>query len=244
MSNTFTFTRIQLTNWRWSWPSMLLSGIVVPVLMSLGLGVYAQNLGGAAVEYAVIGGLSFSLLFELQGKIATNISFMKANGALDQLAATGAKRLQFVVGSFIAFSLLATPSLLITPVAVVKILGLSLSPSFTIIPALFFAGCAFLSAGMIIGALCSSLEQASSISLLLAITLLSLGPVAVPNELLPSWLQIVGEANPAVHISEAIRYGLFGGDGIPWVSIAYLVGATIVLLIGAVVSLPWRHKRE
>lgn len=54
MSNTFTFTRIQLTNWRWSWPSMLLTGIVVPVLMSLGLGVYAQNLGGAAVEYAVI----------------------------------------------------------------------------------------------------------------------------------------------------------------------------------------------
>ena len=33
---------------------MLLTGIVVPVLMSLGLGVYAQNLGGAAVEYAVI----------------------------------------------------------------------------------------------------------------------------------------------------------------------------------------------
>ena len=94
MSNTLTFTRIQLTNWRWSWLSMLLTGIVVPVLMSLGLGVYAQNLGGAAVEYAVIGGLSFSLLFELQGKIATNISFMKANGALDQLAATGAKRLE------------------------------------------------------------------------------------------------------------------------------------------------------
>ena len=63
MSNTLTFTRIQLTNWRWSWPSMLLTGIVVPVLMSLGLGVYAQNLGGAAVEYAVIGGLSFSLLW-------------------------------------------------------------------------------------------------------------------------------------------------------------------------------------
>lgn len=97
---------------------------------------------------------------------------------------------------------------------------------------------------MIIGALCSSLEQASSISLLLAITLLSLGPVAVPEDLLPSWLQIVGEANPAVHISEAIRYGLFGGDGIPWGSIAYLVGVTAILLIGAVVSLPWRHKRE
>ena len=168
---------------------------------------------------------------------------MKANGALDQLAATGAKRLQFVVGSFIAFSLLATPSLLITPVAVVKILGLSLSPSFTLVPSVVFAGCAFLSAGMIIGALSSSLEQASSISLLLAIMLLSFGPVAVPADLLPSWLQIAGEANPAVHISEVIRYGLFGGDGLPWGSIAFLVGATIVLLIGAVVALPWRQKR-
>ena len=51
------------------------------------------------------------------------------------------------------------------------------------------------------------------------------------------------EANPAVHISEALRYGLFGGEGIPWSSIAYLVGVTVVLLVGAVVSLPWRNKR-
>lgn len=243
MSNTITFTRIQLTNWRWSWPSMLLTGIVVPVLMSLGLGVYAQNLGGTAVEYAVISGLAFSLLFELQGKIATNISFMKANGALDQLAATGAKRLQFVIGSFIAFGLLATPSLLITPIVVVKILGLSLSPSFAIVPAVIFAGCAFLSAGMIIGALSTSLEQASSISLLMAIVLLSFGPVAVPEDLLPPWLQIAGETNPAVHISKAIRYGIFGGEAISWGSLAYLVGATFVLLFSAVLSLPWRYKR-
>ena len=96
---------------------------------------------------------------------------------------------------------------------------------------------------MIIGALSSSLEQASSVSLLLAIMLLSFGPVAVPEDLLPSWLQIAGEANPAVHISEAIRYGLFGGEGTPWSSIAFLVGVTVVLLVGAVVSLPWRHKR-
>ena len=73
--------------------------------------------------------------------------------------------------------------------------------------------------------------------------LLSFGPVAVPEDLLPSWLQVAGEANTAVHISEAIRYGLFGGKGIPWSSIAYLVDVTVVLLVGAVVSLPWRHKR-
>ena len=56
-------------------------------------------------------------------------------------------------------------------------------------------------------------------------------------------LSAMREANPAVHISEALRYGLFGGEGIPWSSIAYLVGVTVVLLVGAVVSLPWRNKR-
>ena len=244
MNNALTFARIQLTNWRWSWPSMLITGIVVPILISLGLGAYSLNAGDNFIEYAIIGGLAFSLLFFFFGKIASNISFIRAKGALDQMAATGAKRIQFITGSYMAFSLLTVPSLLVTPAVVVNILDLSLSPSWILVPTIALIGCIFLSMGTIIGALSSSLEQASSMSMLLSILSLSLGPVAVPESLLPSWLLIIGKINPAVHVGKVLRSGLFGSEDIPWDSLVFLAAVATVLLFVAIISLPWRDKEK
>ncbi|MFR9949990.1 ABC transporter permease [Corynebacterium striatum] len=244
MSNILTFAHIQLTNWRWSWPSMLITGIVVPILLTLSLGAYSLNSGDGFIEYAIVGGLAFSLLFEMQGKIASNISFVKTKGALDQMAATGATRIQFIIGSYMAFSLLTVPSLLVTPIVVVKVLDLSLSPSMVLVPAIALTGCVFLSVGTIIGALSSSLEQASSLSTLLSILSLSLGPVAVPESFLPPWLLTLGKINPSFYAGKALRSGLFGSETVPWDSLLFLATAATILTAVAIVFLPWRDKAK
>ena len=240
MSDCLTYFKIQISNWRWSWTSMILTGIIVPVLVALGLGVYAAESGSESLQYAIVAGLSFSLFFELQGKIASNIAFMKATHALSQFAVTGTSKLSFIVGSLAAFSALSIPALISTPCALITIIGVNVHFQPVIILAWVLASLFFLLSGIVVGALSSSCEHASSLSLLISIACMSFGSVAAPPSLLPDWLVRVGVVNPAVHIARLIRAGIFTtGDDLSG-SLMYVAVAVAVLVVAAYALLPWR----
>lgn len=234
----FTFAKIQLANWRWSWPSMLITGICVPVLISLGLAVYARRTG--SIHYAVVSGLSFSLLFELQGKIAANMAFMRASNSFEQFAATGGRKVSFLFGSIIAFTILVIPAILVTPFVLIFALDLKLDVRPVLILALLFSILLFLMVGVVIGCCSRSIEQSSSVSTLVSIALMSIGPVAIPGQFLPAWLRCIGHANPAVHIARLFRVGLFSESEPITLAIVYLSALTFVFTALAVRVIPWR----
>lgn len=204
---------IQLSNWRWSWKQMLVTGMMAPLVTVAGLVLYAEDMAVSEQAYVLSGAICMALLFEMQNRIAGNFSFMRNTGAFDFYAALPVRRESLVLGTLAAFGLLALPAVVVTIVIGSLILGLSPAVSWVAIPGLLLCLLAPAFLGAWLGARSSSLEEASSTSLALTIVMLVCGPVAVSAERLPQILVVIGYLNPAAHAAAVIRQVLFGIGG-------------------------------
>ncbi|MFV0405358.1 MAG: ABC transporter permease [Propioniciclava sp.] len=206
---------VQLSNWRWSWPQMLLTGILAPLVTVLTLGFFAQDSGPRALVYATSGSITMALLFETQNRIASNFAFMRETGALEFLASNPVRRESLLLASLLAFSLLALPSVIVLTLLAVLVLDVPLQPLWSALPLLLVLVLPTGGLGALIGNASRSLEQASSISLATTLVLLVLGPVAVPGELLPTPIIWAGYLNPAFYAASLVRGVLLGGIQAP-----------------------------
>lgn len=97
---------IQLANFRWSWRSMLITGICAPVLMTISFAVVAQ---GTNVPHLLSGGVVLSLMFQNQNNVAGNFAHMKFAGMLDFFATLPIHRSLVVLATVLAFYVLPLP---------------------------------------------------------------------------------------------------------------------------------------
>ncbi|MFJ6655973.1 ABC transporter permease [Streptomyces sp. NPDC091377] len=202
--------RVQLTNWRWSWPQMVLTGMLAPLVGLAGLGLFARHSGGEAGAYVMTGSVTMAILFETQNKIASNFSFLRNTGAFEFYAALPVRREALVLATLAAFFLLSLPAVLLTVAAGTLLLDVPLRPSPLLPVCLALALLPSAGLGALIGSRSASIEQATSVSLATTLLMLALGPVAVPPALLPETLVWIGHLNPAVHASAALRSALTG----------------------------------
>jgi ABC-2 type transport system permease protein len=202
--------RIQLTNWRWSWPQMMLTGILAPAISLAALGLFARGSGPAAAEYVLTGGVTMAILFETQNKIASNFSFMRSTGAFEYYAAMPVRREALVLATLAAFTMLALPAVTVTALVGSALLHVPVQASPLLPLCLLLALLPSAGLGALIGSRSTSVEQASSISLASTLIMMTAGPVAAPPELLPSGLVWIGHVNPAVYASAALRSSLTG----------------------------------
>lgn len=56
---------IEMTNWRWSWRSIVIIGAVAPLLSMVALSVFARDSGAEALAYILTGNIVLSLMFGL-----------------------------------------------------------------------------------------------------------------------------------------------------------------------------------
>ena len=54
---------IELTNWRWSWRSLITLGMISPLLSITALGTFARDSGSLSLSYVLIGNIVLALLF-------------------------------------------------------------------------------------------------------------------------------------------------------------------------------------
>ncbi|MDX6759544.1 MULTISPECIES: ABC transporter permease [Streptomyces] len=199
---------IQLTNWRWSWPQMVLTGMLAPLVSIAALGLFARNSGHGATEYVLTGSVTMAILFETQNKIASNFAFMRGNGAFEYYAALPVRREALILATLGAFSLLSLPAVAVTLLLGSALLDVPLSFSPLAPVALVLALLPSAGLGAFIGSRSATIEQASSLSLATTLLMMAAGPVAVPPELLPDALTWIGHANPAVYASDSLRHSL------------------------------------
>ncbi|MEU9796514.1 ABC transporter permease [Streptomyces sparsogenes] len=206
----WTLFLVQLSNWRWSWPGMVVTGMVAPVLTLAAMGVFAKESGGQAVHQVFVGSLTLALLFETQNKVANNFAFMKFNDAFHFYAALPVRPQALIVATAGAFTLLALPALVCTTLFGVLILGLKVSLSPLVVPVVLAVVLPFVGIGAWIGSRAKNPEEAGSLSVLCVLAMVSLGPVAVPDRLLPDFMVWIGWANPAFYASSLLRQVFFG----------------------------------
>jgi ABC-2 type transport system permease protein len=237
-------TLIQLTNWRWSWRSMVIISMIFPILSIGALGIFARNSGPDALAYVVTGNIVLSLLFRTVGQVSNNFSYMRVVGMLDYFATLPIYRSALILASVFAFLLLSLPSTLWTLALGALILRIPLAISPWIIVVIPLVSLTLCGLGALIGLVGRTPQEVDSISTLTTFLLLAVGPVIIPADALPGIVQVIGLFSPATYAASALRQVVLGlPDRIP---LAVDMLALTVLLIGflwlVAQRIDWRER--
>jgi ABC-2 type transport system permease protein len=106
--------------------------------------------------------------------------------------------------------LLSLPALLVTLAAGTLILGVPLAPHPLLLLVIPVAAIPLAALGALIGCSVRMPEEAGTVSLLVTLALVGLGPVLVPPARLPALFQILGTFSPATYAASAVRQTLLG----------------------------------
>lgn len=203
---------IELTNWRWSWQSILLTSIITPCLNIFVMGMIAGDSDKEVVQYIFIGNVVFALIMSNLTNIQNHFVYMRFMGVLDFFVTLPIKRTILVLTMVMSFFILSLPSIVTTIFVGSLILDINLS----LHPLLFLViPCAILpisAIGILIGSYVRSMEEGSGYSLLVTLLAVICGPILIPIANLPGFLYNMRGFNLAWYISSALRGCMFGGS--------------------------------
>ena len=234
---------IALTNWRWSWRSMLVTGALAPMLSILALSVFARDSGPRALAYVLTGNMVISLMFGTMGHVQNNIVYMRFQGMLDYFATLPVQRALLVLAVMVSFLLLSLPSLVVTLLFGAAYLGVTVHLHPLLLVAIPLCALPLAGIGALVGAWSRTPEEADSINLVITLILAGLGPVVIPPERLqPVWVSL-GYLSPATYAASALRQAVLGPvTGRIGLDFAILA-AVSALIFGMVLrKLDWRQK--
>lgn len=232
---------IELSNWRWSWRSLLLTSTLTPLLSVTALGLFARDAGPATLAYVLTGNVVMSLLFGMLNNVQNHIAFLRFTTGLDYFATLPIRRITLVLAMVAAFLLLALPSTLVTVVAGALILHLALTPHPALLLIIPLCAVALAGLGAIIGATARTPEGGGATALLVTFLLTGLGPVVIPPDRLPAFMLVLGRFSPATYAASALRQALLGPvTGQLWVDLAVLAAVGAVTLWVVERQLQWR----
>ncbi|MFI1162851.1 ABC transporter permease [Streptomyces sp. NPDC020801] len=232
---------MQLSNWRWSWRAMMVTGIITPLMTVAALGAFARGRGQESLVYVLTGSILLSLMFENQNKVAQNFAYMKAMGTLDFLGTLPVRRYMVILATVLAFFTLSTPALLMTLVLGSLILGVHLSVSWLVVLVIPLCVLSLAGIGAVIGIVTRSQEEASSLTLLVTMILLFFGPVIIPANRLPGWLVTISHVSPTTYAASAIRQVLVGPvTGRIWLDLLVLLALTGITLWFSGSRMQWK----
>lgn len=209
-AQVFDLLLIELTNWRWSWRSMITIATIAPLFSILALGVFARASGEEALGYVLTGNIVLALMFGVMGNVQSHFHFMKMMGGLDFFATLPISKYAFVLAVVAGFLLLSLPSFFVTAYVGALILGVKLDVNPLVL--LVIPACAIPLAGIgaIVGIRGQTPQESDSVNLLITLLLAGLGPVVIPPSQLPGWLVQIGRISPATYAASALRQTLLG----------------------------------
>ncbi len=139
--------------------------------------------------------------------------------------------------------LLSLPSVIATILFGAFFLGVPLSPNPAIVVVLPLCAMPLAGVGAIIGTFARTPEEAGSISLLLTLAMLGLGPVIIAPDHLPGLLVTLGHFSPATYAASALRQTLVGPvTSELLIDLAVIIGCTIVTFWLAARKMDWRQR--
>lgn len=201
---------MELTNWRWSWRSMLLLGTVAPLGSMAALSVFGRAAGPEAMAYILTGNIVLSLMFENLDKVQSHFSFMRFRGTLDFLATLPIDKAAVILAVMASFFLLSLPSLVITVLLGALLLNVPIDISPVILLVAPVTAIPMAGIGALIGTSARTPPEAGSLSTLITLVMLGLGPVIIPPDRLPVISIVLGRFSPATYAASALRQALLG----------------------------------
>ncbi|MCE2471943.1 MAG: ABC transporter permease [Anaerolineae bacterium] len=232
---------IELSNWRWSWRSIVVVSALVPLFSMVGLSVYARDLGSEALHTVFSGSLVMSLMFGNLGNIQSHLVFMRFQGTLEYFATLPIHKHTLMLAIIIAFFLLSFPALLTLLIIGSALLEISLAPHPLLLLVIPLCVLPMSAVGALIGVSVRNPQEGGSLSVLTTFLLAGLGPVLFPAERLPGLLNHIGVINPAARAASALRQTLIGprSEQIA-LDLTILFGFTLCIFYVVGKKLDWR----
>ncbi len=234
---------IELTNWRWSWRAMVITGVFAPVVSILGLGIFARDSGPLALSYVLTGNLVLSLMFGNMNAIQGHVTFLRFRGTLDYFATLPVFRPALVLAMVIAFLALSTPSLIAALLLGVAFLRVPVHVHPIVLVVIPLSALPLSGIGALIGASVRVPEHGDSLTLIMTLLLTGLGPVVIPPDRLPAVLIFLGRFSPATYAASAMRQALLGPlTGRIWLDLGVLALFSAGVLWLVTKKLDWRQE--
>lgn len=239
----FDLFLIELSNWRWSWRSMVILSVIAPLLSMLGLWVFARDSGGESLAYILTGNVVLSLMFGMMDKVQSHFMFMRYQGTLDYFASLPIHKLALLTAVVAAFFVMALPALVITIILGSWLLSVPLQVHPLIVLVVPLTALPLAGLGALVATWTRDPVEAGTLSTLLTFILLGLGPVIVPPDRLPDWLVILGHLSPATYAASALRQTLLGPvTGQLWIDLCVLAAVGLGMLWIVERQLDWRQR--
>ncbi|MCA9929356.1 MAG: ABC transporter permease [Anaerolineales bacterium] len=234
---------VEITNWRWSWRSMVLLSIIAPLLSMLGLSVFARDAGLNALSYVLTGNIVLALMFGTMDKVQSHFMFMRMMGTLDYFATLPIRKQALILAVLLAFFVLALPSVLVTILVGAWLLHIPLTVHPIILLIIPISTLPLSGIGALIGTTARTPAEGGTLSTLLTLVMLGIGPVIIPPDRLPDWLVWLGRLSPATYAASAMRQALLGP--ISWrigLDCIVLLGLGMIVVWAAGGKMDWRQK--
>jgi ABC-2 type transport system permease protein len=234
---------IELTNFRWSWRAMLLTGMLSPLGSMVMLAFFARDAGKETLAYVLVGNVVMALVFENQDKVQGHFAFMRFRGGLDYFATLPVYKYALILASVSAFLLLSLPSLVVTISVGSLFLGIPVRPHSILLIVVPLCAVPMAGIGALIGSTARTPEESGSLGLLVTLAMVGLGPVVVPPDRLPALVVILGRFSPATYAASALRQALLGP--VTWQSaldLFALVGFTAASFWLTGRAMDWRQR--
>lgn len=235
--------RMELTNWRWSWRSMVLSGTITPLCSLLALGVFARDAGPETLVYVMTGNVVVGLLFGTMHSVQSRVLWLRFQGGLDYVATLPVQRYVFVLAMVLSFLLISLPSVIITMALGPRLLDVPVRLHPLIL--LVVPACTLPLAGMgaILGLAGRTQRESGDLTFLLSFALMGLGPVIVPPDRLPATFTALGRLSPATYAASALRQTMVGPvTGQIAIDLAVLAVMAVVFLWLVGLKMNWRQE--
>jgi ABC-2 type transport system permease protein len=234
---------IELTNWRWSWRSLVLTATITPLFSIVGLSVFARDAGPETLGYILTGNMVVSLMFGNMGNVESHFSFMRLRGVLEYFAALPVRKGALVLAVALAFLLLCLPPLAVTLLVGSLLLDLQLGLHPLLVVVIPACALPLSGIGAFIGCRVRDPSQGGALTLLATIVMVALGPVVVPPSRLPDPMIVLGYLSPATYAASAFRQALLGP--VTWrigLDLGVLACATAAVYLRVGRTMDWRQR--
>jgi ABC-2 type transport system permease protein len=234
---------MELTNWRWCWQTLVLTSLVAPILSIIALGSFAQGTGQETLTYILTGNLVMTLMFSNLNNIASRFSYIRFAGTLDYYATLPIRKQALIIAIVLSFFLLSLPSLLVILGFGVFFLKIPLIFNPIILMVIPLCVLPLAGIGALIGVNARAPEEGGSLSLLITMVMLFIGPVIIPQNRLPDIMLFFGRLSPATYAASALRQTLLGPmTGQVAVDIVALLGFSLLTFWLVGFKLDWRSR--
>jgi ABC-2 type transport system permease protein len=234
---------IELTNWRWSWRSMVIVATIAPLFSILALGFFAGEASATTLAHILTGNAVLALMFGVMDNVQGHFMFMRVHGTLDYFAMLPIRKPFVILAVVLGFLILALPSLATTLIVGAWLLAVPLRISPLLVLVIPFCALPLASLGALVGVSARTPQEGGSFSLLLTLLLVAIGPVVASPDRLPTFLLTLGWFSPATYAASAMRQAVLGPVTLwIWIDLTMLGSFTVLLFWLTLRRMDWRQR--